>query len=77
MTPCEERGYYVGDLFEVVERSGLFGFGAIISLDRDDGTVIPRFKLVQGKGIMECAWISLHKIQPLSLNESSKYGGGL
>lgn len=46
-TPCQERGYKVGDRFRVVE-DGEFTKGSIITLFRDDGTDGPLFKLESG-----------------------------
>lgn len=42
MTPCEERGYKVGDKFVALEGS-LFPTGTIVTLEKDDGTECPLF----------------------------------
>lgn len=56
-TPCEQRGYKVGDRFRVLEGSGTFREGAIVSLFRDDGSSCPCFKLEEGQmyRLYECA----------------------
>ena len=47
MTPCERLGYKVGDSFKVVDGSAtIFAVGSFITLIHDDGTLMPRFKLV-------------------------------
>lgn len=53
-TPCERYGYVVGDLFKVIKDSGTFVKGSIIQLSYDDGTRIPRFKLINGNCISFC-----------------------
>ena len=47
MTPCEEKGYKVGDKFEVIEEDS-FTTGSIVELYEDDGTEEPLFKLIAG-----------------------------
>lgn len=47
LTPCEELGYEVGDVFEVDETS-VFTRGSWIMLVYDDGTSMPKFQLVKG-----------------------------
>lgn len=44
MTPCEEKGYKVGDKFEVLDDIDGFKKGQTLTLHRDDGTDIPLFK---------------------------------
>lgn len=47
LTPCEERGYKVGDRF--VDRGSIsFTDGSIVELYRDDETISPLFKLIRG-----------------------------
>lgn len=50
MTPCEELGYKVGDKFIVVDLVGRYGFteGSVITLEHDDGSSCPYFKLLEG-----------------------------
>jgi hypothetical protein len=43
MTPCEEKGYKIGDKFVALEGS-LFPVGTIVQLFEDDGTTCPLFK---------------------------------
>lgn len=59
MTPCEERGYHVGDRFEVVEDNG-FLIGSIVELEEDDESDFPLFKLISG----ECGWNNSANHQP-------------
>ena len=47
LTPCEKRGWAVGDLFRVV-KEGLFSPESVVSLFEDDGSVAPLFRLVSG-----------------------------
>ena len=47
MTPSEEKGYKVGDLFEVIEEDE-YSLGSIVKLVKDDGTRCPKFDLVKG-----------------------------
>lgn len=42
-TPCEEKGYKVGDKFIALEGNGIMGAGATLELYYDDGTNIPQF----------------------------------
>lgn len=49
MTICEELGYRVGDQFEKVGDDDVFKKGSIAELTFDDGTEMPRFKLVKGE----------------------------
>jgi hypothetical protein len=49
MTPCEQKGYKIGDRFRVVKDSrGLYSAGSIVGLAKDDGSTIPWFNLVVG-----------------------------
>ncbi|WP_156899729.1 hypothetical protein [Marinobacterium litorale] len=46
MTPCEERGYKVGDLFLVIAIIGIYPSipkGSLVKLSDDDGTHAPFF----------------------------------
>ena len=43
MTPCEKRGYKVGDKFTITEYLYRFSVGEVISLQNDDGTETPYF----------------------------------
>jgi len=57
-TPAEELGYKVGDRFRINEGAGanadngckcsVFTDGAIVELDKDDGTRLPYFTVVEG-----------------------------
>tara|TARA_R110000851_G_scaffold187318_1_gene337146 strand:+ start:48009 stop:48725 length:717 start_codon:yes stop_codon:yes gene_type:complete len=47
MTPCEEKGYKVGDLFEVIKKDE-YSLGSIVKLTEDDGSEWPLFDLVKG-----------------------------
>lgn len=51
-TPCEELGYKVGDLFEVM---GMyisdFSKGSVVKLLEDDGTGAPLFQLIKGSAV--------------------------
>lgn len=53
MTPCEELGYKVSDLFvyNSPDNDGTFLSGSIIKLIKDDGSDCPRFTLVRGSYI--------------------------
>lgn len=42
MTPCEERGYKVGDKFQALPNS-LFPVDTIVTLEKDDGDECPLF----------------------------------
>lgn len=49
MTPCEERGYEVGQVFEVVDINGvIFSNKSIIILTKDNNSDAPLFDLVKG-----------------------------
>lgn len=72
MTPCQEKGYKVGDKF-VALKGSLFPEGTIVTLHRDDGTSIPMFAgegsewnnaSVDGKSAPG-AYESLDLVQPL------------
>lgn len=43
MTPCERRGYKVGDKFEVFRKTAFFKAGTIVILYHDDGSRNPYF----------------------------------
>lgn len=49
MTICTDLGYRVGDHFEKVGDDDVFKKGSIVELTFDDGTELPRFKLVKGE----------------------------
>ena len=46
-TPCEKKGYKIGQVFKVVEEN-MFAKGSIIILDEDDGTGAPFWVLLEG-----------------------------
>ena len=53
MTPCQELGYNVGDMFRVLSRQPThphpcFIAGSIVKLVKDDGSTIPGFDVVIG-----------------------------
>jgi len=49
ITPCEELGYSVGDVFEVIDMCNSFYCkGMIVKLDEDDGSYAPFFTYVSG-----------------------------
>lgn len=51
MTPCEERGWKVGDRFRVVrdpDDPANFAVGSVVELFRDDGMIDPLFRMVSG-----------------------------
>lgn len=47
-TPCERLGFKVGDRF-VVRASPIVSDGSTVELSEDDGTVLPRFRLLFGE----------------------------
>jgi len=68
LTPCEEKGYKVGDLFEVQESeygSKYHTKGMVVELIRDDNSDSPKFRYVSGNTSEfmnktdDCAFISL------------------
>lgn len=75
MTPCEKKGYEVGQVFEVIEgsapysgyntRDSVFSHGAIIVLTEDDGTSKPEFTLLKGYSWnkSKTQYPSLHKVK--------------
>lgn len=71
MTPCEEKGYKVGDRFKVMIGSS-FDAVSIIELYEDDKTDNPLFKLIEGHTGYNCAdgelgaYISLDYIEPIN-----------
>lgn len=68
MTPCEELGYKVGDLFEVIpENSNSFSKGSIVKLLEDDKSINPLFGLVEGycSGFDNQGFSTLSKLKPL------------
>lgn len=53
MTPCEKKGYKVGDKFLVIRDQGIDGFreGDVVTLNLDDGSHSPRFwSKTEGRG---------------------------
>lgn len=46
---CKNKGYKIGDIFEVVESGGNFEKGSIIVLSEDDESSAPRFDLIKGR----------------------------
>lgn len=74
MTPCEEKGYKVGDRFELIiadaqDKSKGFQVGDIVTLVRDDGGDSPAFSTLK-----TTPWhFLLHQVKPLKeqpLNQS-------
>lgn len=47
-TPCQQRGWKIGDQFTVTSDDSIFTLNSIIELDEDAGTPTPRFKLLKG-----------------------------
>lgn len=47
-TPCQERGYQVGDVFEILGGS-IFTRGSIVELYHDDESMCPLFKVLRGE----------------------------
>lgn len=70
MTPCEELGYKVGDVFVVDKEYGIFtvafSIGSTIELEMDDGSEIPLFKLLEGECGYEFSQVGLGAYQPLT-----------
>lgn len=71
-TPCEQKGYKVGDRFEVIDGiGGIFDNGSVIELYRDDGSTSPLFKLISGYcGYYHCdgksgAYLFLDKVKKI------------
>jgi len=71
MTPCEKKGYKVGDRFRVVGNNAMtFSRGSLIELYTDDGTSIPLFELIEGGCSFTHAdgrpgaYLCLHKVEP-------------
>lgn len=48
MTPCEKKGYELGQVFKVIKTNEVFSVGSIIALSVDDQTNIPKFDLIEG-----------------------------
>lgn len=48
-TPCTTKGYALGDVFIVEEDTPGFTKDSIVELYVDDGTDMPKFKLLKGK----------------------------
>lgn len=49
VTPCTTKGYALGDIFIVEEDTPCFIKDSIVELYVDDGTNMPKFKLLKGK----------------------------
>lgn len=71
-TPCELKGYKVGDRFEVVnDPIGIFTNGSIIELYRDDRSPSPLFKLIKGSCMYNLcaghdgAYLNLDKVKKI------------
>lgn len=67
-TPCEQLGYELGDLFEVVDgEDACFSEGSIIRLIEDDDSDCPYFKLVSGECCCwdEEAYCCLYRLKPI------------
>lgn len=72
MTPCEKRGYKIGDLFRMVKPAA-FSEGSIIRLVNDnDRDNAPYFELVHGTS--RYGWdrraVALHRVIKLSPEEA-------
>lgn len=77
LTPCEERGYKVGDVFKVLHTTDAFAAGSIVSLNRDDGTEGPMFKLISGDCCYELADDKTTKGAYCSLDSVELFTGSL
>ena len=69
MTPCEERGWKIGDRFVAIA-DNVFSSGSIVELYEDDGSDIPLFKLVEGECRYNHAagpggYVSLEFVEPI------------
>ena len=78
MTPCEELGHKVGDLFKVLEDIVGFTKDQIVELNRDDKTDAPLFK---GKNSMyrfadnhtsDGAFVNLAEVKPCTLTDATE-----
>lgn len=70
-TPCEKRGYEVGDYFKVINHEHYFWKkGSVVQLTWDDRSKSPYFK--DNKG--EEHFIYLDKVRKLNMNELAKEG---
>jgi len=47
-TPCQDKGYEVGQVFELDRSDGCFDEGDIVVLILDSGTHSPRFEMIKG-----------------------------
>lgn len=74
MTPCEKRGYKVGDRFRVIrpDNQEEFSIGSIVELSYDDGSSCPKFDLIEGScryedgvNTKKGAYTSLDYVEPL------------
>ncbi|AJT60752.1 hypothetical protein [Citrobacter phage CVT22] len=72
MTPCEELGYQVGDLFEVINNKAkpYYKYGDIIMLIRDDGSAMPLFQQEGNTFTRDDGewYMSLDSIKPICFN---------
>lgn len=48
LTPAQEAGFEVEDLAVVVKKGSSFEIGSIVRLERDDGSELPRWELIDG-----------------------------
>ena len=77
MTPCEKKGYKVGDEFKIVGGT-TFSEGSIVSLFEDDGSSSPNFKLISGYCEYnncdgECGgYHSIEHVKPLKKQQKTK-----
>ena len=71
MTPFEEAGYTEDTKFKVIRDRGVLRVGDIVTLDLDDGTEWPYFKIEDG--ISEGCWLPnmtpLDKLEDLEVYE--------
>lgn len=70
MTPCEELGYRVGDLFEAGNNSNMpyVKRGDIVMLIMDDGSTSPKFQQQGGVYTRNdgCWYLLLDSIKPIA-----------
>lgn len=48
-TPCQQRGWKIGDRFIVISADSIFSKDSILELSRDSGSSTPMFKLIEGR----------------------------
>ncbi|AHX01165.1 hypothetical protein M316_0100 [Nitrincola phage 1M3-16] len=69
MTPCEELGYKVGDKFVIVADTEYhYSKGDIVTLDEDDGTNMPYFKVKDSWCSSRIHLFEVEKIEKESTN---------